>query len=550
MPPVAARCDPPSVIPEREFDEGSDDYTAPEKHSRRQSVERLHMHYVRDLIHRSRCGQSDRAIARDLHLSRITVRKYRELAAAAGYLDPTRPLPDVDVIVQAMGPEPSPPRTISSVQPYQEVVEHLLDAGVEIMTIFDRLRSEHGYRGSYSSVRRFVHQLRPRAPRTTVRVHVQPGEEAQVDFGSAGLFVDPASGRLRHALVFVMTLSFSRHQYAELVFDQQTPTWLALHRRAFEEFGGVPARIVLDNLKAAVLRAALHDPVLGEAYRRFAHHYGFLVSPTRPGTPEHKGKVESGVHFVKRSFLAGQQFADLREANRQLRVWIRERAGTREHGTTHQPPLVLFETHERQRLLPLPTEPFDLTETRLVKVHPDCHVVLAGSYYSVPYRYVGQQLEAYVFERVVQLFAGTTLVATHPRAGGKGAWQTRLEHYPPAKAAFLEQTPARCRDLAGHIGPATATVVEQLLADRPLDRLRSVQALLRLRETVGPQRLEAACRRALFFGDGRYRRIKEILHAALDQQPLPELLPPARADRAFVFARAATEFFAGEETPC
>jgi transposase len=187
------------------------------------------------------------------------------------------------------------------------------------MTIYDRLRAKHSYSGSYSSVRRFVNKLRPVTPDVTVRVHTGPGEEAQVDFGAAGTFFDPGSQRVRPAYVFVMTLSYSRHQYAELVFDQKIPTWLALHRRAFASFGGVVSKIVLDNLKAAVLEAALHDPVLGEAYRRFARHYDFLISPNRPRTPEHKGKVESGIHFVKRSFLAGQEFADIRVANPRAR---------------------------------------------------------------------------------------------------------------------------------------------------------------------------------------------------------------------------------------
>ena len=251
-------------------------------------------------------------------------------------------------------------------------------------------------------------------------MHTGPGEEAQIDFGAAGPFVDPASGRARSAWVFVMTLGYSRHQYAELVFDQTVRTWIACHRQAFAWFGGVPRRLVLDNLKAAVLEAALHDPVLGEAYRRMAQHYGVVVSPTRPRTPEHKGKVESGVHFVKRSFLAGHAFADLRVANEALRRWIVERAGTREHGTTHEAPLALFEAHERAALLPLPAEPFELRETRSVKVHPDCHVVIDGSYYSVPYAQVGAQLDAFVSERVVELFRGTELIATHPRATAQG----------------------------------------------------------------------------------------------------------------------------------
>jgi transposase len=504
------------------------------------------MNDVSELLDRVRRGQSDRLIAQDLGRSRVTVRKYREAFAgldAAGIEARVRELSTQ---------ERRPAQTISSVTPYQAVVEELLDRGVEMMTIFDRLRADHGFRGSYTAVRRFVARVRPKTPQVTVRVHTGPGEEAQVDFGSAGKFVEPGSGRLRVAYVFVMTLSYSRHQYAELVFDQRVATWLALHRRAFASFGGVPAKVVLDNLKAAVLQAALHDPVLGEAYRRFARHYGFLVSPTRPRTPEHKGKVESGVHFVKRSFLAGQEFADLGVANERLREWVRERAGTREHGTTRQAPLLLFE-RERTQLLPLPGEPFELTEIRLATLHRDCHVAVDGSYYSAPYRYVGQRLEVYLFERVVQLYAGLELLATHVRAMSKGTWRTNPAHYPPEQAAYLEQTPHYCRQQARRIGPATFTAIDTLLGERPLDRLRSVQAILRLRETVGPQRLEAACVRAVHFGDVRYRRIKDILNAALDQQPLPEA--PARpVQMAFVFARGAEDFFGripqAEARPC
>jgi len=299
-------------------------------------VERLHVNVLRGLIHRLRQGESQRAVARDLGLSRLTVGKYAAQARAAGYLDATAPVPEPRTLATVLGRTTELPRQPSSVQPHQSVVEALLGQGVELMTIFDRLRQDHGYAGSYSSVRRFVHQLQPPETRVTVRVHTAPGEEAQVDFGAAGQFVDPRTGRARPAYVFVLTLSYSRHQYAELVFDQKIATWIACHRAAFESFGGAPRRIVADNLKAAVLVAALHDPVLGEAYRRLAQHYGFVISPTRPATPQHKGKVENGVHFVTRSFLAGQQFADLRIANAALRHWVAERAGTRDHGTTHR----------------------------------------------------------------------------------------------------------------------------------------------------------------------------------------------------------------------
>lgn len=512
-------------------------------------MERLHMNYLRDLLYRLRKGESERRIAHDLHISRPTVHKYHQLAKREGYLDPHQPLPDEDTLQAALGPGPRPPKIPSSLEPYRSVVEDFLKQKVEMVAIWQRLRDNYGYAGSYSSVRRFVRHLEPTIPEAFTRVHTAPGEEMQVDFGSVGPLLDPLSGRIRTAYAFVATLSFSRHQYAELVFDQKTPTWIGLHRRAFEYFGGVVRRVVPDNLKSAVLQALVIDPVLAEAYRKLALHYGFLISPTRPRTPQHKGKVENGVHYLQRNFMAGQQFADLHSANQHLLLWVQEVAGVRTHGTTHQAPLGLFREVERPALLPLPDEPFQLSEIRICKVHADCHVVIAGSYYSVPYSYVGQKLEAYVHERIVELYQGQSLIATHVRCQAAGQWQTRLEHYPPNKAAYLKRTPDCCRQDAARIGPAASQVVDRLLAERPLDRLRSVQAILRLEESLGAQRLEAACARALYFGDVRYRRIKEILNAALDRDPLPDSLP-VPPTKPHSFARPGCEFFPPEKQPC
>lgn len=511
------------------------------------------MNYLHDLINRLRAGDSERRIARELHLSRPTVHKYKVWAQEQGYLDPAQPLPDMASLLAGLGPVAQPPQMTSSLAAYQSFVEQLLAQGVEMTAIWQRLRENYGYRGSYSAVRRFVRQLRPPQAEVFVRVQTAPGEEMQVDFGSAGHLFDPVSGRLRPAYVFVATLSYSRHQYAELVFDQKVPTWLALHRRAFESFGGVPKRVVPDNLKAAVLKALVYDPVLGEAYRRLALHYGFLVSPTVPHTPRHKGKVENGVHYVQRNFLAGQEFVDIRVGNERLGGWVREVAGSRTHGTTRQAPLYLFSEYEQAALQPLPERPFTLLQIKPVKVHPDCHVVLDGSYYSVPYRYINHHLEAHLSEQFVELYAGLELVASHLRASQPGQWQTRLEDYPPAKATYLIQTPAYCRQVASQLGPATQQVVDQLLAERPLDRLRAVQAILGLQASVGPVRLEAACARALFYGDVRYRRIKQILNAALDREPLPEPSPPPSSPaQPFLFARPSHDFFSPEPEgrPC
>jgi transposase len=509
-------------------------------------MERLHMNYLQDLIYRLRAGESGRRIAADLGISRATVRKYRDWAQQQGYLEAGTPLPELSSMLAALGEAPRPPRVASSVEPHREVVQRLLDQKVEMVAIFQRLQENYGYTGSYSAVRRFVHQLQPHAPEAVVRVHTAPGEEGQVDFGAVGQLYDPVSKQIRPAYVFVATLSYSRHQYAELVLDQKVPTWIGLHRRAFEFWGGVPRRLVPDNLKAAVMRALVHDPVLGAAYRRMALHYGCVISPTRPYTPRHKGKVENGVHYVQRNFMAGQEFLDIYVANQRLRTWVLERAGTRRHGTTQQAPLYLFRAYEQAALLPLPETPFTLLEIRPVKVHPDCHIQIDKSYYSVPYIYQGQQLEAHVHERVVEIYHSLDLVATHPRSLKPGEWHTRLEDYPEHKAAYLQRTPDFCRQMAAQVGPATRQVVEHLLSERPLYQLRSVQAILRLEESVGQQRLEAACARALHFGDVHYRRIKEILNAALDREPLPETTTPAPAT-AHRFARSGAEFFAPAE---
>ena len=271
-------------------------------------MERLHMNHLLDLIHRLRAGESERRIAKDLGLSRPTVHKYRELAAQHGYLKPGSPMPDAATLRAVLGPDPQPPRQPSSIEPYRDLVQRLIDQQVEMTAIYQQLRDDYQYTGSYSAVRRFVNRLSPHQPDAVVRVHTLPGEELQVDFGHLGWLFDPVSRSLRPAYVFVATLGYSRHQYAEIVFDQKVPTWLALHQRAFESFGGVPRRVVPDNLKAAVKKALVLDPILGEAYRRMALHYGFLISPTIPRTPRHKGKVENGIHYVQRNFpgLSGQ----------------------------------------------------------------------------------------------------------------------------------------------------------------------------------------------------------------------------------------------------
>jgi hypothetical protein len=253
--------------------------------------------------------------------------------------------------------------------------------------------------------------------------------------------------------------------------------------------------------------------------------------------------VENGVHYVQRNLVAGSEFHDLRDANEKAIGWCMNRAGLRDHGTTREQPLKRFHETEQAALQPLPAEPFDLRCVRPAKVHRDCHVVFEGSYYSAPHTYVGTLLDVYAYERVVQIFDGVNLLTTHPRATKKGQRFTRIEHYPPEKALYLTRTPQVCSEMAKDIGPACLEIVTHLFSARPSDHRRAVLALLSLGERHGQERLEAACRRALFFQTPLYVYVRSILNAGLEHDPLPGETPPSPPQRTYTHQRATDEFF-------
>lgn len=494
---------------------------------------------IREILRHLQRGRSDRAIGAATGVNRKTVRRYRLWATEQGLLSgELPPLGELNRLLEETMRSSPPPQNVSSVELYREVIEKLRQAKVEVTAIHQRLQ-ERGYTGSYSSVRRFVQRLEPSAPEVTVRVETPPGEEGQIDFGYAGQMVDPETGQLRRAWAFVLVLSWSRHQYVEFVFDQTVATWLRLHRNAFDYLGGVPDRVVIDNLKSGIARLCFQEAQAQHAYRECAEHYGFLISPCRPRTPQHKGKVEQGgVHYVKRNFLAGREPMTLTEANRQVLRWVETTAGRRTHGTTKEQPLARFET-ERQALRPLPTTPYDLAVWKQVKLHRDCYVTFEQAYYSAPFGLVGQQLWVRGGTREIQIYdSDYQWVATHSRAQRPGQRLTNLDHLPPHKLPGLVLSRAGCRERAAEIGTATGQVVDGFLDHHPEDRLRTAGRLLRLSERFSPDRLEAACARALSFDDPAYVTIKRILDEGLDIVALPSVAPapPAR-----VFVRTATE---------
>ena len=502
------------------------------------SERRLKLMEIRELIRHIREGRSDRQIGKDLGVDRRTVKRYRSWAKEQGLL--TGELPDHESLLKTLDvtmPEKVPPQNSSKADPYRGKIAEFLKENVKVTAIYDRLKAQ-GYQGSYASVLRLSRQIDPKPVATFTRKECQPGEEAEVDFGYVGMMRD-SEGNLRKTWAFVMVLGWSRYAYVEFAFDQKVETWLRCHRAGLEFFGGVPQRLVIDNLKSGITQAVWDDPQVQMAYRECAEHYGFLILPCRPAMPEHKGKVEGGVGYVQGRFMGGRGPMSLVQANREVRVWCQAEAGMRIHGTTKEQPRRRFEEVEKGRLKALPATPYDLAIWKKAKLHADCHIVFEGSYYSAPFRLVGQSLWVCAGTRQVRLFNEKyELIATHERATRPGMRQTCRDHYPPEKLPGLERTRESCRAQAAELGTAVQQTVEQILADPVLDRIHQAGRLLRLNEKYGAQRLNDACQRALSYGDPAYKTVKNILKQNLDQagQPIPIQLPPA-----LTFSRPADE---------
>jgi transposase len=502
---------------------------------------------VQTLLGRVRANESDRGIAHAMKISRATVKKYRTWLETEGFGSGT-PMPTLNVLherLRAVFGDGNPPQNESSIISYRDEIQSWLDQGLRPRTIYQKLNKRPGFTASESAVYRLCRKLKAQIPpEVFVRIETPPGEVAQVDFGEVKPVLDPITRVPRRTWVFTMVLAWSRHQYVEFVFDQTLTTWLLCHQHAFEFFDGVPKRVVIDNLKAAVIRAYTqnHDAEVTRAYAECAEHYGFLIDPCLPAHPRHKGKVErGGVQYIQQSLVPSlEPDSTLPEANTQARTWALNQAGLRIHGTTRQVPLTRFTQTERGALLPLPRTAYDPGIWKRVKLHRDGHVVFEQAFYSAPYRLVGQTLWLRAGLREIRLFSSDfQLVATHSRAHQPGERVTHLDHLPPDKVQGATLTRDLCRAEAQDIGRATTQVITELLESRPVDKTKTALRVLKLGDTYTPARLEAACARGLAFGDPSYVTLKRILSEGLESVTLPLPLPPA--PETLVFVRPAEE---------
>jgi transposase len=475
-------------------------------------------------------GRSLSEVSDSLGVDRKTIRKYLAPALAAGMTPggPARSQAQWAALVAGWFPQLTDTTLRQTTWPeiaaHHDYITAQLKLGVTQATIHQRLRDERGLRASVASLKRYVaanlsEEVR-RDKIVVLRDEVDPGAEAQIDYGRLGMWTDPATGRRRTVWAFAMVLACSRHMFVMPVLTMDQAAWTAAHVAAFAYFAGVPARIVPDNLRTGVDKPDLYDPKINRSYAELAAHYGVLVDPARSRKPRDKGRIERPMPYIRDSFWRGREFASLAEMQRAAVAWCTEVAGHRScRSLDGAAPASVFAAVEAEALQPLPAKPFVLATWSTALVGPDIHARVGKTIYSVPWRLIGQRLDARETATMVQFFHNGQLVATHGRKP-KGK-QTDFGHYPPEKIAFRMRTPTWCRTRAGEIGPACVALVAGLLEINALFRLRAAQGVLGLADKHTPARLEAACAKALTVGDPSYRTVKGILAAGTETEPAP-----------------------------
>src|SRR2546429_1070159 len=491
---------------------------------------RLSMRQVHEVLRLKWAGGlSDRQIAQSLGLSRPTIAAYVQRAQAAGLSWPLPEGLDEATLNRLLFHPPPTKALFTPVAPDWATVHHELKRkGVTLFLLWQEYKTAtpEGFQYSW-----FCQAYRAWASKLNLvmRQSHRAGEKLFVDYAGQGIpVVNSHTGEVHEAAIFIAVLGASNYTYAEATWTQSLPDWIGSHVRTFEALGGVPEVVVPDNLKAAVTRAHRYEPELNRTYLDLAYHYQVAIIPARAARPRDKAKVEVGVQVVERWILARLRhhtFFALAEVNAALAPLLstlnarpfKKLPGSRQ---------ALFETLDRPALRPLPAQPYEYAEWKLARVNIDYHVEVEGHYYSVPYALVRQQLDVRLSASVVELFAKGKRVASHLRSPHKGRHSTVAAHMPKAHQQYAEWTPQRVIHWAATSGPATAQVVETILASRPHPQqgFRSCLGIMRLGKSYSPERLEAACRRALTLGACSYKSIESILKKGLDRQPLPQ--PP------------------------
>jgi transposase len=454
-------------------------------------------------------GFSLRWIARELGVNRRTVARY------AGSVVSKCTTVEGEVTAGLDGGEEAKCTTLevkvtagsrSSCAPHSAVIAGMVGEGLTAQRIWQALRDGHGFGGSYEAVKRYVHCLKAREPQRVWRVEVMPGEEIQVDF-MQGPMVVGADGKRRRTWILRMVLSCSRKAYSEAVFRQDTESFLRVLENGLRDFGGSAQLLNLDNLKAGVLTADWTDPAFNPKFAAFCRHYGITAMPCRPYHPQHKGKVERSVHYVRESALRGHKFASLAALNGHLREWEATVADMRIHGTTRRQVAAMFE-EERPHLQALPASLFPAYQEARRTVHLDGFVEVAKAYYEAPVEWIGRKVWVqWDGRRVILLNDKQECLATHVRLEPGKFTRTRDVRGLDGGVACNIQ---RWQRQAATLGSAAAQWANQSVEKRGAEALRSIMGLCGLARTHRPAHIDAACAKALASGADTPLRLQDI----------------------------------------
>jgi transposase len=484
------------------------------------SFRELTMVEVRDVLRRFQAGQSARQVAREGWIDRKTAGRYFAAAQACG-VDAATTLDDaivakVAALVQTR-PELPPSEQWVALEAQRARIEAWLfgERRLRLVRVHELLARE-GVAVSYTTLREFARQaLGWRTKKTTVRVDDPPfGEEAQVDFGLMGRLACD-DGKVRKLWALVVTLTASRYMFVWPLFAQTTAALCEGLDAAWRFFGGVPKRIVPDNMGAAIVAPDASSPRLQQSFLEYADQRGLFVDPARVRRPQDKARVENQIAYVRERCFDGETFVSLEAARAHSEAWCRDVAGMRIHGTTRCVPREVYERDEKPRMQPAPTSPFDVPVWTRAKVHPDHHVQVDKALYSVPTKYVGAELQVRIDRATVRLYRGGELVKAHGRVA-PGKRSTDPHDYPQGKADYalrsVDRLRSRAHELGEHVGAFVAKLVEGPL---PWTKMRAAYGVLRLCDRYGAPRVDAYCARALAFDVLDTRRIERMLQQAM-----------------------------------
>lgn len=434
-------------------------------------------------------GHSERSIARTLKIGRNTVRK----AIRRGKISAPGPVwPDWAKMID------------------WERVRLEVARGVQLNILAAEMAGEAI---SYSQFCRQFHKVFPQVPTVTMKLSHKPGERCFFDYAEGIDIVDRSTGEVRSTSLCCGVMAMSSMTFGEFTFTQRRDELIRSIENAFRYFGGVTPYVTVDNQKAAVNQAHWYDPDVNPAFTDFANHWGFAVLPARPGRPQDKGANESGIGVIQRQFfqeVRDRSFYSLEELNKAFRAYL-SRLNTaimKDWGVSRAD---RFEG-EQQLLKPCPDQNWETAEWKSPKVHADCHVQILKKFYSVPHRYVGQELRAKITSRLISIFdRDLNPVAAHARLLGREIYSTDPKHYPEEKVALVGFSVQQALRQAERVGPETNQLVSELLGGpHPLKHLRRAQGILRLESSGRVTRLglEHAAKMGLTYGKLQYAYIQ------------------------------------------